>query len=59
MPFLVDLGRLCRLGRLHQRLHGVDPFVKCERRRIGAPPVAGLIAVSGEKVKQMRAFLGG
>jgi hypothetical protein len=22
-PFLLDLGRLCRLGRLHQRLHGV------------------------------------
>ena len=23
MPFLLDLGRLDRLGRLHQRLHGV------------------------------------
>jgi hypothetical protein len=22
MPFLLDLGRLCRLVRLHQRLHG-------------------------------------
>jgi hypothetical protein len=26
MPFLLDLGRLGRLGRLHQRLHGRPSF---------------------------------
>jgi hypothetical protein len=31
--------------------------LKCERRRIGAPPLAGLFACEPPKVKQMRGFL--
>jgi hypothetical protein len=59
MPFLVDLGRLRRLGRLHQRLHGVDPFVemrKAPHQRSASEP---LFAGEGQKVKQKRAFRDG
>ncbi len=27
VPFFLDLRRLCRLGRLHQRLHGLNLFL--------------------------------
>jgi hypothetical protein len=59
MPFLLDLGRLRRLGGLHQRLHGVDPFVEMRKATLAAPPVDALFASRRRKVKQMRGFLDG
>jgi hypothetical protein len=59
MPFLLDLGRLGRLGRLHQRLHGVEPLPneKSGARACRLAPLQdALIAGECPKVKQIRGF---
>jgi hypothetical protein len=59
MPFLLDLGRLCRLGRLHQRLHGVDPFIEIRKAPHESSAIGALFAGERQKVKQIRAFADG
>jgi hypothetical protein len=59
MPFLLDLGRLCRLGRLHQRLHGLNLFSNEKSGSLEEPPSDPLFAADGEKVKKIRHIPGG